>query len=850
MKSLHLSLIIILLAVSVGGCSKYKNKNSTPGNDLVDGDSTWSGDTTVAPPDWVPFEAPEKNALVGQVVDLAGNAIVGVAVEGGGKSATTNYEGFYALEELEPADEIVVRFTHPAFSTVTKLGRLFLDGRATVNAVMTPRAAAKLLASDALSDLDFAGGSVRVPAGAVVDASGNAVSGPVMLRMTPVDVTGKAVLAAPGDFSAILEDQSESQLETFAMAEFAVVDEAGNPLQIKDGEKVTVEMLLPVDTDLTVGEEVPAWHFDEASGKWIEEGKGVVQEYSKDPSRLSYLVEVGHFSWWNCDKPMETTCVSGKVLLCDGSPASGADLMAASDEYDGTSSAFGSADGSFCILAKTGSQVRVVAAHGYGQQRVAAAATVTTPSTPATCPGPCANVDITLPCTPEESDLDCGDAYFVGCKGCLKGRVVTEDGNPVPYAAVEAKTGNTQFKRLADAQGYYCTPAALNAVTTIQARGNGASAGMITATATLPGACPSCEELPDVVVKKQENADIVPTTECVEKVGGVSLQSVVGNGVPAPMLDLDSAWGHVSYQVDRDNGEPHWFLDLFFVASKSNGALYGQPYAHLQFLLQESLSGEKTFQLKPLEGDETYSFSGRASSALGDVVGLGNSTYGMVDYSALETEIDYGFVKFSNGPAAVGSTAEGSFQLRFKPTCAPVGSELRFTGTFSLPVMENAFANWNTVPTEDYLINLQCSLISIYAWASNLEQVFVGAVQMEVDGLPVAKTDGDLFATAKYTASTDKITISMYADDMITIEASSPMIGMNAVSGGNYYGTDCYYYKSTGTVTIIDFGDPSTTTWWTGAFDVDFTEGTSSTEGTNCPDRKVTGQFGAAVCLQ
>lgn len=854
MKRMRGAFVLALVLAMSAGCLRDKDNNG-PGPDGVTQDTSgqdWTGgDVTYTPPDWVPFDAPEKNAIVGQVVDPAGNAISGVQVQGAGKTASTNYEGFYALEELAPSDTIVVKFTHPSFAAITKTGTMFQDGRATVNAVMVPRAPAKSVDPSAASDLAFASGTVSVPAGAVVDAAGAPVTKPVMLRMTPVDVSGKGVLAAPGDFSAVREDDSQSQLETFAMAEFAVVDEAGQELKIKEGEKVTVEMLLPADTNLTEGEEVPAWHFDDTTGKWVEEGKGVVQKYSKDPSRLSYLVEVGHFSWWNCDKPMETTCVSGKVLQCDGTPASGADLMIDSEEYDGTSSGFGGGDGSFCIPARTNSAVRVIAAYGVGQNRVAKAVTVTTGSDPSSCPGPCTAADITLPCTPEESDLDCGDAYFVGCKGCLKGKVVNEDGSPVPYAAVEVKTGNTQYKRLADAQGNYCTPSALNTVTTLQARGGGASAGMITFTATQAGACPACEEVPNIVVRKEQDGDIIATTTCVTDVGGVTLEQVVGNGVPPALLGLDGAWGHISRTENPDNGDVRWYLDLYFVSSASNGALYGFPYAHLQFFLEETVTGPKVYPLHYIEGDQGYSFGAEASTAVGDIVGLGNATYRLTDSSMGWDDVtQYGSVEFTSAVGDVGTRATGQFQIRFQPECGPVGSELMLKGTFDLPVSKSGFDLIGTTGDVDYLVYLQCSLISLYAWASNLEQIFMGAVQLELDGVALAATDGELFGQAKYSVKDDQLFVSMYADETISITVDGPTLGDNPVTSANLYTSNCYYTAGTGTVTLVDFGDPSITTWWTGSLVVDYPEGTASEEGASCPPHTVTGQFGAAVCVQ
>jgi hypothetical protein len=850
---LHLTrsclLAVALFSFAVAGCSSSSDspagQDSTPGLDVVEGQDVAVDPGDVVAPDLNPLQFPDKNAIVGQVLNSGGAPIQGVEVSLGAKTTTTDFEGFYFLDGLAPEARLVVRFAHPAFATVTKTGTMFTDGRATVNAILLPRAPARTVDLASGSELAFPGGVVSIPAGGLVDANGGAVSGEALLRMSSIDVNSPEVLAAPGDFGATTEAGAEAQLETFAMAEFQVLDADGNPLKIKDGETITVELLLPEDTTLTENEEVPAWHFDEASGKWIEDGTGVVHKYSQNGDRLAFVTQVGHFSWWNCDKEMETTCVSGTVLKCDGTPASGADLMIDSAEYDGTSSGFGTADGSFCILARTGSEVRVMAAHGVGQQRVAANTTVTTGSAASQCPGACTTANIQLPCTPEESDLDCDDSFFVGCKACLKGRVVTEDGAPVPYAVVDVSTGSTGFKRLADAQGNYCTPAALGTLTTIQGKASTASAGLVSFTATQPGTCPSCEAVPDLILKPQDQEDLIPTDTCVQDVAGVTLTSVVGNGVHQKLLNLDSGWGGVTRAVNTEDGTVTLTLDLFVVSSEAAGALYGQPWVNFSLQITEAVTGARTYALTYQDGDPAYTFNGRAAASLGDVVGLGNETFLLDDGQGQ----DGGSVTFDGAFGAAGTTAAGSFVLRFAPDCAREGASLQVRGTFSLPVFDNAsLYQPGGTGTIDMLTYLKCSLLSLYAWASSMEQMFVGTVQMELDGLPMTNADGSPFGSASYGAEDDRLTISMYADDNVSLSVNAPGAGENAVSTASLITDSCYYTTGVGTVTLSQFGDPSVTTWWAGSFSVVFDNGMVTGEGATCPSRTATGTFGAAVC--
>lgn len=97
---------------------------------------------------------------------------------------------------------------------------------------------------------------------------------------------------------------SAQAMETYGMLAINLFDQAGEELDIVADFPATLEF--PVDPDqLTIApDEIPLWYFDEEMGYWKEEGSAIRQGNK-------YVGEVTHFTWWNCDLPLEyvTLCL-------------------------------------------------------------------------------------------------------------------------------------------------------------------------------------------------------------------------------------------------------------------------------------------------------------------------------------------------------------------------------------------------------------------------------------------------------------------------------------------------------------------------------------------------------------
>ncbi len=718
---------------------------------------------------------------------------------------------------------------------------MVLDGRTVVNAVLLPRVASKTLADGSAV---FAHGTVALDKSAVVDKNGAAVTGDVQVRATPIPTKGPGVIAAPGDFSATTQAGTTGQLETYAMSDFQVVGEDGQELKIGDGKAADIEMLLPADTTLQEGDVLPAWHFDAATGRWVEEGTGTVVKYSQDATRLAFKASVTHFSTWNCDRTMEATCISGTVRLCDGSPASTADLSAQGVSYDGASTAFAGTDGTFCIAAKKSSTVTLAAAHGYGASRLVAVATVQTGADASSCPGPCTPMDITLPCTPKDATVDCDVTWFAGCTSCVQGRVVDPDGKP-KAAVLKASTGSSTFTVVTDASGHYCAPAAKGALVTVSASATTGETGAVTYVPQTAGACPECETAPDLVLGAAAAgaSDGIDFTGCPGDLGGLALAAVVANGTDPRVGKIDAGWA-ILVDQGAQAGSGRWQLDLNFVSSAAS-AVNGSPIVTVSLNLDAPPTAGATYDVA---GGDGYVVRGNGWSAAGTLTGLGGETYELGGGTG--NGVGAGSIRFDSAFTGIGDEAKGAFTLTLVPGCAPKGVLLTLKGTFDTAVHaatslsppdltggidSPAFKFW------------KCSLFEVFVTATAM-QSFEGAVQVTVDGV-LAVADGNSLDSAKYQWEEDQITIAFYGKEVtVSMSVQHPGAGENLVTSGMliFNGSDCYYQPGGGKVVMQQFSGAETDRWVTGTFDVTFTAAAGS-QG-NCPDRVVQGQFGAPVC--
>lgn len=275
------------------------------------------------PQDFPAYEVPVKeviSSLSGVVLNEAGEALAEATVEVGNTSVLTDENGVFFIPGLKMN----------AYGTLVKVGKPgYFLGAQMVNAVAGVRSDTRfvLMAREIVGTIAAAAGGtvtanenskITLPANGIVTASGDTYSGEVSVAARWIDPTrDDLAFVMPGDLRAIDATQEAVQLATYGMLAVELEGAAGEALNLAEGSTASLEFPVPEDLRADAPNTIPLWHFDEATGFWVEEGEAVFDGEK-------YVGSVGHFSFWNCDAPFPLVEMSGSVVDLDGNPVEGA----------------------------------------------------------------------------------------------------------------------------------------------------------------------------------------------------------------------------------------------------------------------------------------------------------------------------------------------------------------------------------------------------------------------------------------------------------------------------------------------------------------------------------------------
>ncbi|MCG8317214.1 MAG: hypothetical protein MI976_28675 [Pseudomonadales bacterium] len=163
---------------------------------------------------------------------------------------------------------------------------------------------------DGLTGGEFAGvngAQVTIAAESLQRPDGSTASGEIQLYINTVDTTDTDDLAAfPGSFDGLASGDTEpGMLASLGVTSFRF-EQNGEKLQLKAGEVSQLVLPLYADTyedgtPIPLGDLIPMWRLNEATGIWEEESTGVVVEMPTSPTGLGLQASTSHFSSFNAD---------------------------------------------------------------------------------------------------------------------------------------------------------------------------------------------------------------------------------------------------------------------------------------------------------------------------------------------------------------------------------------------------------------------------------------------------------------------------------------------------------------------------------------------------------------------
>ncbi len=279
---MHRIALFLLAALLFFSCQKEFSIDNGSGNLLPD------------------FETKISSSVSGFVTDENDAAVAGATVQIGAGTFITDQYGYFEAKNVQ-----VVK--NAAVVTVSKRGYfkgiktyISIAGKAAFFRIkLIPKAIAGNVNGGSGGTVTLANGlSINLPAGAVMNAATNsAYTGTVNIAafwINPEAADLNSIM--PGDLRGVDNEGSMKLLQTFGMAAVELSGASGELLQIATGKKATVTFPIPSSLSASAPASIPLWFFNEARGLWKEEGVAV-------KTGNSYVGDVSHFSFWNCDVP-------------------------------------------------------------------------------------------------------------------------------------------------------------------------------------------------------------------------------------------------------------------------------------------------------------------------------------------------------------------------------------------------------------------------------------------------------------------------------------------------------------------------------------------------------------------
>ena len=320
--------LLLALAVSISSCDKDP-----------------SIEATLNPPTVLSGEIVTAN-FYGHLTNDHGEAVPDAAVRIGNKQTTTDQEGLWSIDNATVVkDQAFIQF---ASTSHHKGSRTLLVEEGNKYQVDV-----EMLAFTGNTSIDAATGgqvatsngnaSVTFPAGAFAKTDGTPYTGSVRVEAAYLDPNETSTSdRMPGDLRATTAEGNSRLLITYGMVSVELFGANDEPLQLADGQTATISLPVEGEAALTAPESIPLWYFDEATAQWIEEGSATLQNGS-------YVGEVSHFTFWNCDIPTDYIRLCGTVVFegVDSTTAANLRLIIESTNW-GNGYGFTDENGQFC----------------------------------------------------------------------------------------------------------------------------------------------------------------------------------------------------------------------------------------------------------------------------------------------------------------------------------------------------------------------------------------------------------------------------------------------------------------------------------------------------------------------
>lgn len=300
--------------------------------------------------------------VMGVVKKSNGNAYPGCTVQMEGNIATTNADGFFVFDEISiPTERAILSCSSPGGEIIYKA---FVPGDV-CSYVTLKYAEGQIfsgLGSVSETYVTKWGAEVTIPANALEDESGVPFNDyyDIEIQYLNPDSMGFSQKVPGGDLFA----ENDRILYSYGMMNVEM--RSGNTkLKLRTATNAIVKMPIPLSVINTAPAVIPAWHFNESTVLWEEEGTAT-------RNGSYYIMTVHHFSWWNSDSPFPRAYIKGKIVGCNGTTFPNV-VYTVNNMYTGTTDA----NGFYNVWVPAGIALKLQVLSGYNANLIANSAPVT-----------------------------------------------------------------------------------------------------------------------------------------------------------------------------------------------------------------------------------------------------------------------------------------------------------------------------------------------------------------------------------------------------------------------------------------------------------------------------------------
>jgi len=279
--------------------------------------------------------------FMGRIVDLQNNPVSGAMVQIGNSTTDSDINGVFIIKNAQVYEKF-------AFIKVEKAG--FLHGSRSVvptaginqvQIMLLPQTVTQTVSSGTAATVNLSNGAAVDLSGAYSNSDGSEYTGDVKVTLHFLNPTDEDMpQQMPGMLLAENLQNEARMLETFGMLAVELRSETGDKLNLSEGTTATLSVPLDPETLAGAPNEIPLWYFDEDNGYWIEEGSATLQG-------TKYVGTVSHFSFWNCDIPVEYINLCLNISDANNTPLSSI-MVSIESEFNGSGSGVTNNNGEVC----------------------------------------------------------------------------------------------------------------------------------------------------------------------------------------------------------------------------------------------------------------------------------------------------------------------------------------------------------------------------------------------------------------------------------------------------------------------------------------------------------------------